>query len=440
MRWRRDRNVQAERHSKMRRLVRICARAVLWLMLICVADAVLCALGAFEPRYPVGDPVLGIWLKQAGASGIVRLSILPELADDPVVGRYERNEDGFASSGTMGAFRAVSAGARIVSLGDSHTDLYYNFAHTHMGVLEAELVESWHADSRVLGAGHGFYSILQSWLLYQTRLGDLKPDAIVLNFYTGNDLYDLIRQDDRPYLVSLEGGGFEIHPPRWVAYVPNANRPLWSRSRVIYAVNCSLMRLGLEHLAAKTRAAWTAARAYGGDPLSSLHYLNDLRNSRDPELWYPGAAAAQALNQALFFHHFRGASDESLRRVRFVLSSMREAYPDCLLILSMIPSRCLAHGPREDAALDRVLARLPLTRAEVLRQEETLYREVATIGVESGWLIADPLASLTRAGDECYFSSDWHLAPVGSRIVGRAQAEVLRAALRDRTRDANGRS
>lgn len=420
------------------RLLRICARVVLWLMLICIADVVLCVLGVFEPRYPAGDPVLGIWLKQAGASGIVRTSILPELAGDPVIGRYERNEDGFASSGTMDAFRAVSGGARIVSLGDSHTDLYYNFAHTHMGVLEAELVESWNADSRVLGAGHGFYSILQSWLLYRTRLGELKPDAIILNFYTGNDLYDLIRQDDRPYLVPLEGGGFDIHPPRWVAYVPDTNRPLWSRSRLIYAVNFSLTRVGLEHLAAKTRAAWTAARAYGGDPLSSLHYLNDVRNSRDPELWYPGAAAAQALNQALFFHHFEGASDESLRRVRFVLSSMREAYPDCLLILSMIPSRCLAHGAGQDVALDRVLARLPLTRAEVRRQEEGLYRNVAAIGVESGWLIADPLASLMRAGEECYFSSDWHIAPVGSRIVGRAQAEVLLAALRARMRDASG--
>ncbi len=260
-------------------------------------DLALIAAGLFQPRYPTGDPDLGIWLKRPG-NGVEVRAFVPELAGVPVVGTYTRNEAGFASSSTMTDFSAGDGSLRLVSLGDSHTDLYYDFDHTHMGVMQQELRDAGRQDAAVLGAGHGFYSILQSWIMYQQKLAHLAPDVVILNLYTGNDLYDIIRRDDRPYLVPEGDGSYGVRPPHWVAYAPLKNGPYWSRSRIVYASHLALGIVGLEHLFAKVQASWISSTAYGGDPWSSISYIDDLRASRDGALWYEGAASAQARTRA----------------------------------------------------------------------------------------------------------------------------------------------
>ena len=100
--------------------------------------------------------------------------------------------------------------------GDSQTDLCAPNAETHAGVLEREL-DADGADVMVLPYGVGRYSPLQDYLVFKKVLKPYTPDALIVNFYTGNDFNDLLRVDDRPHFVDVDGH-YEIAGPTWYRY------------------------------------------------------------------------------------------------------------------------------------------------------------------------------------------------------------------------------
>ena len=214
-----------------------------------------------------------------------------------------------------------------------------------MGILESSLRQSGHGNAEVLGAGHGFYSPLQCWLLMEHRLQGVEADVVILNFYTGNDFYDMLRRDDRPHYVEDGSGGYAVAPPSWVAFAPPQGGSLLHSSRILSLFNRLASTAGLDHLLTKSLAALSSAWSYDRSPLVAFQYLDDLRRSRDDSLWYPGAASAQALNQALYFEHYHGSQAEAMRRTEHLLRTIRRENPDLVLVLSLIPSRVLA-GPR----------------------------------------------------------------------------------------------
>jgi hypothetical protein len=388
-----------------------------------ILDGLLIATGLLAPNYRVGDAVLGFAPSRATEPGGDR-SELPELADDPVCATFHVNSAGFMSRGTMDEF-LTARGPKIVALGDSHTALEYCFDRTHMGVLETALQQSGFPHAAVLGAGKGRYSPLQEWLLFDERLRQLPVDAVVMNFYTGNDFYDLIRTDDRPSLVADPEHGYRIVPPNFVIYLAPDDHGYRARSRMVYGSHLLLRQVGLEDAWAKFQHARSACDAFGVPLSGSWQYMWDLSRSRDEELWYSAAVAAQALNQALFFHHFPGALEESLSRTRFVLEQMRTAYPTHTLVLSPIPSRLLARPAEREPASERIFSRLPLDRDDAVAQELECYEALLDLGRETGWHVLDTLPKLREAAGDLYFDSDWHLAPAGSEVIGTAQAETL---------------
>ena len=145
------------------------------------------------------------------------------------------------------------------------------------------------------------------------------------------------------------------------------------------------------------------------------------------EAGYPAAFAAQMLNQQLFFHRFPGARDESMARVRALLHLIRREHPDLLLVMSPIPSyQVVAEFPIDQALLD-LLARLPIAYDQGVAEEESLYRELGHEAQQAGWIYVDNLSALRAwAGEErLYNDFDYHILPVASEIIGRAQARAL---------------
>ena len=63
--------------------------------------------------------------------------------------------------------------------------------------MEREL-NSMALQSAVFAFGAGKYSPLQTYLAVREPIQQYSADAFVLNFYTGNDFYDMLRVDDRP--------------------------------------------------------------------------------------------------------------------------------------------------------------------------------------------------------------------------------------------------
>lgn len=386
-------------------------------------DVMLMVTGLFPPPHDYGDPQVG-WLA-APATGAAVDAGCVEFASETIY-RYRRNADGYRTAATAAELRGPGDRLEIAVTGDSHTDLCAPNEETHFGLTEAGLEEAG-IPSTVFSYGAGRYSPLQAFLAIEPAITAYDADVLILNLYTGNDFYDMLRVDDRPHF-QRDGEGYRIAEPVWYQY----DEPgVVHRSRVLHALGSLADATGVGGLMQRLRYLSAAAREQGEPITTVFSYVNDLRKATAPEVGYPGAFAAQMLNQQLFFHRFPGATAEGIARVEAVLRLIRERYPDLVLVLSPIPSYQVVHPTPIDPALERVTSRLPMSYADGVRQEEDLYRTLEAMAGEAGWVFVDNLDPL-RAYDgdaPLYNDFDYHILPVASAIIARAQVDAIRSAV-----------
>src|SRR6266849_5002497 len=202
--------------------------AAIVLTTLVLLDITLMVLGGFPPTYEYGDPDIG-WVA-ARPTGSMREDRCTEYSSG-VVFTYTRNEDGIRTPVSARALTTNRQSYLIGVTGDSQTELCAPDAQTHFGVLETSL-NTGGMRAIVVAYGAGRYSPVQDYVAFKTALKKYHPDAFVLNLYTGNDFYDILRVDDRPHLVRTDSG-YVIAPPVWYLYdEPGVKR----HSRVLFAL------------------------------------------------------------------------------------------------------------------------------------------------------------------------------------------------------------
>jgi len=386
-------------------------------------DVACIVLGVFPPTYEYGEPDVG-WVSSPPTGGMRE-----DRCVDYTTGAtytYTRNEDGVRTSRSAAELQADRDSYLIGVTGDSQTDLCAPNAQTHAGVLEKTLTASGRR-TVVLAYGAGRYSPVQDYLVFKKTLLRYHPDVFVLNLYTGNDFYDVLRVDDRPHFVRTDSG-YVIAPPVWYLYdAPGVRR----HSRVLFALRSVAKRTGIQGFIERIQLLRAQAAEQGKGLTTVLAYMNDLRKSAEPSLGYPAAFSAQMLNQQLFFYRFPESRAESIRRVRALLQLIRRENPGLVLLLSPLPSYEVVQQQPVDSALLRTIARLPLTYEGGVQEERALYDTLRVLALETGWLFADNLRALQayHGHDRLYNSFDYHLLPPASEIIGREQAETLKASL-----------
>jgi hypothetical protein len=344
---------------------------------------------------------------------------------------YPRNEDGVRTSLSRRQIEADSTHVRIGVTGDSQTELCAPNAETHFGVLEAEL-SSHGVPATVLTYAAGRYSPLQEYLAFRKVLRPYHPRVLVLNLYTGNDLYDILRADDRPHFVAADSG-YRIAEPVWYSL---DDPTVHTRSRVLFAIRSLGDKIGVRQLYLRFSELRRLGAQQGAGLSAVLAYMRDLWRAREPTVGYSDAFTAQMLNQQIFFRHFPGSEEESLRRIRALMTLIRSENPGLILMMSPLPSYELVGEQPVDDALLRTLKRLPISYEEGQRQERALYERLRGLTAQQGWIFVDNLAALqAHTGPErLYNDFDYHLLPVASAIVGHAQATALLDTLRVRSR------
>lgn len=383
-----------------------------------VVDVVLIASGAFPPRYDYGHPELG-WVA-AEPSGDAFEDRCPDPATGGLVS-YRRNEAGLRA--TASTTRLATEDAFEVAVGgDSHTELCMANELTHFGVAEREL-EAMGIDAAVFALGAGKYSPLQGFMAVDGPLREFEAEALVLNVYTGNDFYDMLRIDDRPHFVK-EGSEYRVEPPVWYQHDPPG---LERRSRVLGALRLIGLRTGISRAWVRVRYLKDVASAQGRGLGSVIGYMNNLRKATAPELAYPQALVAQMLNQQLFFHHFPDARPESLERMEALLEMVRAEHPDLILIMSPIPSYELVHTDEVPEVFRAALDRIPVSLESGVAEESELYEALVEMAEDAGWIVTDHLQDLREytGSEPLYNGADYHIEPSASEIIGRNQAMAL---------------
>ncbi|MFQ5559618.1 MAG: hypothetical protein ACE5FU_03395, partial [Nitrospinota bacterium] len=284
-------------------------------------------------RYP-GNPKIGFGLKEADP-----------FTDKQKSGKPHTNSHGFktvrSASQIMGHPRELT----VAVVGDSHTALNKKMVPVekqHPFILENKL-QNLGFDAEVLAAGVPRFSPLQEYLVYKHYLKDnFRPQVLVMNLYTGNDFYDLLRPDDRPYFSLEENGEIIIKTPMWVLR-NNPEKGTWfEESRIIDLIEILFAKMGQPKFF--SRFEFLAAVAYeeGGNIFDIMSYIFDIKKSLEPRLAYSGAYSAQILNQALFMKkHFPETPRKSLIYFKHLLSLIKKENPDLRVIVIAIPSVAL---------------------------------------------------------------------------------------------------
>jgi hypothetical protein len=406
--------------SKARRfLSSVLAYSAIIVVTLVVVDGICVALNLFRPAMNYGDPDLG-W-RPARATGKMAIGKCQEFSTGETV-IYERNDDGVRTGLTRAAVLADTSRLRIGVSGDSQTDLCAPNDQIPGGVLEALLNSHGHP-ATVLTYGAGRYSPLQDYLAFRKVLVPYRPNAFILQVYTGNDLYDILRSDDRPHFERTESG-YRIAEPIWYVYDDPKVR---ARSRVLHLLRTLADRIGVRRIPLRLIELRRLGKEHGAGLLDITSYLRDVWKAREPSIGYPDAFSAQMLNQQLFFVHFPSAQEESIRRMRELLTLIRRENPGLTLVMSPIPSYELVGAQPVDAALQRTLTRLPITLEGGRQQEGGLYERLRQLASEQQWVFVDNLAALRsyEGSGRLYNDFDYHLLPVASALVGQAEAEAL---------------
>lgn len=387
-------------------------------------DVVCIAFGFFPPRPVYGDPELG-W-RPAPATGRMALGRCMDVSTGQTID-YERNEDGVRTGLSRNLIQPDTTSIKIAVVGDSHTDLCAPNALMHSGVLESEL-RAQGIPAAVLSYGAGKYSPIQDYLAFTRVLRPYGPRVLIMNLYTGNDFYDILRVDDRPHFVAADTG-YRLAPPVWYSRDDPAVR---YRSRVLFAIRAVAENIGVRRLYLRVMELRRVAAQQGAGLTAVAAYMQDLYNAREPMVGYPDAFTSQMLNQQLFFHHFPASQAESIRRTRALMALIRAENPGLILVMSPLPSYQLAGEQPVDSVFLRTLQRIPIGYQDGVSQEQQLYDQLRVLAAEQGWLFVDNLAALKayRGSERLYNTFDYHLLPPASALIGRAQAAVLRDTLR----------
>jgi len=395
-------------------------------VMLVVVDLALIVTGILPPSHDPGDPEVG-WYA-APATGAMASTDCVEMQSRQ---RYAvtRNEDGVRSDSARAVLLGAGPALEVVVSGDSHTDLCAPNAQTHFGETATALA-ALGRPAIAYARGSGKYSPLQAYLAIKPLLSEYQPDVFVLNLYTGNDFYDMLRIDDRPYFEG-RAGAYHIAAPVWYTYDAPGEPP---KSRVLFALRKLTDVTGIRRVVLRVSYLRDVAARQNVGAGVLWDYMRDLQRSADPALGYPQAFTAQMLNQQLFFHHFPGSREESLARVEALLRLIREAHPGVMLLLSPIPSYEAVVPADADTGMRAALSRLPITYETGRAEEEALYRALQPLAAATGWEFVNNLDALRGVEEpaKLYNHFDFHIEPPASARIGAAQAATIDSVLRSR--------
>jgi len=270
-----------------------------------------------------------------------------------------------------------------------------------------------------LNAGVGRYSPYQYLVKTKTELVQLKPDHLVVGIYMGNDVMDMMRQDDRPYLVKTPDGRLQHHNPDFIVMRDPEDRPSFLESLLVYGKvhNVVARNIGYQMTRVKLLIHDVEAKGHGlGDV---ARYMIEVKQLTDISLGF----MTQSLLQQVWFRHFPETLPLALEMDRYVLEEFKNlsAAHGMRLTIVLIPTKLLVEPNDFQDVLARVKRHDSTMNVEALqafenRLTDTLKGQCDELGIQ----VVDLRRSMLEMKPDArmYNRYEMHLTPVGNRVAG----------------------
>lgn len=301
---------------------------------------------------------------------------------------------------------------RILVLGDSHAQGYCNESETFSARLEAKLNEVKPLPDMKFEVLNGAFvraSPYQEYWAYEKAYRLLEPDLILVVLFSGNDMIDLLRRDERVFLDEVDGR-LAHHEPEQASNFTEKEAGIWSGVK-------GFMRSSSSTYTALTRLSFLrrAVVQTTSDP-----YRIRLEAAAEK---YPGLIW-QEWNQEYYFTHHPEEWDGARRRLVSSLRSFKQAAlrDKASLVVASVPAYGEVVSQVDSKSQLEVMELLDLKSSERLWGTEATSLIQKSCGEER--IDYCDLSSQLRerhAKKGCYYELDQHLNPYGHEVV----AELL---------------
>jgi hypothetical protein len=357
------------------------------------------------------------WIAEAQRKGWIpwpnETRIIESVAEHPR-GRIEmRRNDVSCREDQATPLEKPAGRRRVVVLGDSHTDGFCFNDESFSNRWEQR------TGADVINAGFELSSPYQQWWAYSQVYQQFQPDHVVMTFYAGNDLLELLRTDDRVHLRQEGERYVHAEPSGGSETVPPA-RGLIGRCRAWAREHLAIYE-GLRRVTILRRLVRRASVDEYRDRLVAAQEL------------HPGPVW-QGLNQAYYFQHHPEDWDQAVARERWVLTTLRDACQEAQIqfTLLILPTLRQIHSETDQASFDQLQTTLQLS-AESLECDERACDAVLSVAQELRIEVLDLRQPLREQREKepktsLFYQFDHHLNVAGHRLLAeQLDAEQLDA-------------
>jgi len=314
---------------------------------------------------------------------------------------------------------------RIVVLGDSQTEGLVINSESYPHRLGAILNGAATGRYEVINAGTGRYSPYQYYVKAVHQIVPLKPDHIIVGMYIGNDIQDLTRRDDRPYLT-IEKDQVQSHPPVFIVFEDPTKPPTWLQSSRVYALVQKAFGSSLHYEITRASLLYHDASAQKRNLFAIAQYM--LRVKQLNEI--SNGLMVTSLHQYNWFEWYPETLPTALRLNKEVMRMFRDLCNRHGIGLTyvLIPSK-----PRvEPQTLEPLFAKVrqydkDFTIEKLQASEDQIARQTEKDGAELNVPVIDATQYLidNRRGRQLYYQNDMHLTAAGNQLMAEAIAKRL---------------
>jgi len=305
---------------------------------------------------------------------------------------------------------------RVLTLGDSHTDGMC-FNDENLASCLEQATAQFPVSGRIEGvnAAFGPSSPYQQLWAYEQVYRRFQPDVLVVVYYAGNDLLELLRDDDRVHLERRDGQ-FVHAEPTAAADVTRTTHPRWEAFRQFFRDRSTIYAALTDIPQLRRLARRTVSDTY--------------RERLERALENHSAPVWQGLNQAYLFKHQPARREAAAEQLRFVLDRFRQVTSEdgTQFTLVILPTLRMIQPDIDSQGLAESIETLELSPDDLAADDqacELALQLAAELGIRHLDL-REPFRVASQADPQhpLYYRFDHHLTPRGQREIAKLLLEL----------------